>query len=127
MHVHLGRQEAVDVERQGVFPVGLRAVVVGEGEYTRRERDVVCQLPEQPQLGARTEVVRRLSSFLDVVRRRVYAVADAGFQVVGQRGYRGIESECLRRIGIVVRHTDTGCQLARREERRVQVVGIFLV
>ena len=52
----------------------------------------------------------------NIVRSGIDFVVGACAQIVAQRRYRGVERECSFGVGIVVSHTKTEVELARRQE-----------
>ncbi len=82
MHVDLRRQEAVDVERYGVFPIRQEIVIVCEEEQARTVFYVGRPFPRQRQLGIATDLIMELLAYRHIELHRVDFGVDAGLEIV---------------------------------------------
>lgn len=112
-------------EEEGVFPVALQRLVVGEGIETCFPVDARCDFPFKFHFYCRTEAVLEVVSLLDAKLGGVdIDDVPADFHVVGQGCYREVEHLVAFFVLVVVGHTETHVQLSRRQECRGKVVSV---
>lgn len=82
VHVDLRRQEAVDVEGDGVFPIGKEIIIVCEEKQARTVFYVGCPFPRQRQLGIATDFIMDFLPDRHIELDRVDFGVDTGLEIV---------------------------------------------